>query len=97
MFDEALGRLKSQLQKISELPKTSARRPSPASAKTRMRVAQSTLAKQRAARRKQSLKSRVASAALSKSTRQRAAGQKRKHSHIAASTRRRQSKRDSRS
>src|SRR5262245_19143793 len=36
MFDEALGRLKSQLEKISELPKISARRLSPKSAKIKV-------------------------------------------------------------
>ena len=91
MFDEAFGRLKSQLEKISELPKTPARRPR-ASAKTRKRAAHLTLAQRRNARRNQSLKSR----ALPKSARQRSARQKRRYSQITASTRRRQSKRDSR-
>src|SRR5262245_51180412 len=61
MFDEALGRLRSQLAKISELPKTSARRPASESSKTRMRVVHSTRAQQREARRNQSLRSRAAS------------------------------------
>lgn len=96
MFDEAIARLRLQLDKISQRPKTSARRPHTKSAKTRTRRTHSRVAQQRDERRNQRLKSRAASPALPKTAKRRAAGHTRRHSSMAASTRRRQSRRDSR-
>ncbi len=96
MFDEAIARLRLQLDKISEPPKTSLRGLHRKSAKVRTRVTHSRVARQREERRDQSLRSRRASPAFPKTAKRRAAGYKRRHSHMAASTRRRQSRRDSR-
>jgi hypothetical protein len=96
MFEEAIARLRLQLGKMAEPPQTSKRREQHKPAKPRTRLTRSTIAKVRGARRTQSLRSRAASPAVPKSARRRAAGYKRRHAHIASSTRRRQSKRDSR-
>jgi hypothetical protein len=96
MFEEAIARMRLQLDKLSEPPKTSARRPHRKSAKAAARVTHSRTARQHSARTNQSRRSRAASPALSKTAKRRAAGYKRRHGHMAASTRRRQAKRDSR-
>ena len=96
MFDEAIARLRLQLEKISEPPKTALLGLHRKSAKTRTRVTHSRVARQREERRNQSLRTRTASPAFPKTAKRRAAGYKRRHSHMAASTRRRQSRRDSR-
>jgi hypothetical protein len=100
MFEEAIARLRLQLRKIAE-PRQTPTRPSPGRAnhkpaKPRTRVTRSRVAQERSKRRIQSLRSRAASPALPKSARRRAAGYKRRHAHIASSTLRRQTKRDSR-
>ncbi len=99
MFDEVIDRLRLQLGKISETAET-AENPTPLhrrkSAKTGKRSASSKLAQKRNERRTQSLKRRAASPASLKTASRRAAGYVRRHSHVAASGRRRQSKRDSR-
>ena len=97
MFEEAVARLRLQLGKVAEPPKTSTRRAHLKPAKPRPRLTRSKVAKERGARRNQSLRSRTASPALPKSAKRRAAGYKRRHAHTASSTKRRQSKRDSRS
>jgi hypothetical protein len=96
MFEEAIARLKLQLGKIAELPQTSTRRAHHKPAKPTTRLTRSKVAQERGARRNQSLRSRAASPASPKSARRRAGGYKRRHAHISSSTRRRQSKRDSR-
>jgi hypothetical protein len=96
MFEEAILRMRLQLDKLSEPPKTPARRTKRSSAKTSARVTHSRTARQRSERRTRSLRSRAASPALRKTAKRRAAGYKRRHGHMAASTRRRQAKRDSR-
>jgi len=96
MFDEAIGRLKLQLGKTSsppESPKPLTRRKS---ARKRTAGLHPKSASQRVERRNQSLRGRTASPALPKAAKRRAAGHIKRHSHLAASTRRRQSKRDSR-
>jgi hypothetical protein len=96
MFDEAIGRLKLQLGKTSsppESPKPLARRKS---ARKRTAGLRSKSAAQRVEKRNQSLRGRTASPALPKAAKRRAAGHVRRHSHVAASGRRRQSTRDSR-
>ena len=95
MFDEAIGRLKLQLGKTSA-PVKPTPLPRRKSAKKGLRSLHAKSAQQRAARRKQSLKGRMASPAVQKAARRQAAGYTRRHSHVAASTRRKQSKRDSR-
>jgi hypothetical protein len=100
MFEEAIARLRLQLRKIAEPPQMSTspstRRANHKSVKPRTRVTRSKVAQQRSKRRTQSLRSRTASPALAKSASRRAGGYKRRHAHTASSTRRRQSKRDSR-
>jgi hypothetical protein len=95
MFDEAIDRLRLQLGKISATAETSTRLHRRKSAKTQKRSASSRLAQQRNERRTQSLKRRAASPASLKTASRRTAGYLRRHSHVAASGRRRQSKRDS--
>src|SRR5262249_20643889 len=97
MFEEAVARLRLQLDKVVELPQTSTRRAHHKPAKPGARLTRSKVAKERSTRRNQSLRSRTASPALAKSARRRAGGYKRRHAQIASSTKRRQSKRDSRS
>jgi hypothetical protein len=96
MFDEAIGRLKLQLGKTSAPPE----KPTPLkrrkSAKKAPRTLHSKSTQQRVARRNQSLRGRTASPALQKAAKRQAAGYMRRHSHVAASARRKQSKRDSR-
>jgi hypothetical protein len=96
MFDEAIGRLKLQLGKTSsppEKPKPLTRRKT---ARKRTAGLHSKSVSQRVERRNQSLRGRTASPALPKAAKRRAAGHIKRHSHVAASARRRQSKRDSR-
>jgi hypothetical protein len=96
MFDEAIDRLRLQLGKISATAETSTGLHRRKSAKTQKRSASSRLAQQRNERRTQSLKRRAASPASLKTASRRTAGYLRRHSHVAALGRRRQSKRDSR-
>ena len=95
MFDEAIGRLRLQLGKVSAPEK-----PTPLKRRKSARKAPRTLlsksTQQRVARRNQSLMGRTASPALQKAAKRQAAGYMRRHSHVAASARRKQSKRDSR-
>jgi hypothetical protein len=96
MFDEAIDRLKLQLGKTSspaETPKPLTHRKS---ARKRTARLHPKSASQRIERRNQSLRGRTASPALPKAAKRRAAGHIRRHSHVAASARRKQSKRDSR-
>jgi hypothetical protein len=95
MFDEAFRRLKLQLGKASVPPEQPAPLRRRKSAKKEPRSLHSRSA-QRVAKRKQSLRARMATPAFPKAARRQAAGYVRRHSHAAASVRRRQSKRDSR-
>src|SRR5262245_32621104 len=95
MFGEAITRLRQQLAKVSSPAQTSARdsdRKLTATAATRAYPRRG-LPKDRL---KQNLKRRASSPELPKTLKLTAAGYKRRQTHAAASTRRRQAKRDSR-
>lgn len=96
MFDEAIGRLELQLGKTSSPAENPTRLTRRKSARKRTAGQHSKSAPQRVEKRNQSIRSRTASPALPKDAKRRAAGHVRRHSHVAASGRRRQSKRDSR-
>jgi hypothetical protein len=94
MFDEAVGRLQLQLGKVNAGAKVSSRTATPKRAKTSMRSVRSK-SERRSGRNRRSLRDQAASPATYKSAKREAAGHKRRHGRAAASTRRKQSKRDS--
>jgi hypothetical protein len=98
MFGEAITRLRHQLEKVSAPARAPARTPARvARRKIKTGPARAHVRRGRLAsdRRKSSLKSRAASPELPKSMKLRAAGYTRRQTHVAASGRRRQAKRDS--
>lgn len=94
MFEEAMVRLRLQLGKTSASAEALVELPPRRTAQTSTSRVHSRSGLQ-TDRRRQSLRDRAASPGLPKAVRKRMAGQKRRHSHVAASGRRRQTKRDS--
>jgi hypothetical protein len=92
MFNEALSRLQMQLEKTSAPGKVSSRRPR---LTTRILKIRST-SRARTHVRKATLRGQQLSLGASEVTPRKTAGYKRRQSHVAAATRRQQSRRDSR-
>jgi len=95
MFGEAITRLRQQLARVSAPARTSTRVSRRKSKTTRAASVYSRRARLANDRRKTSLKSRAASPELPKTMKLRAAGYRRRQTHVAASGRRRQARRDS--
>jgi hypothetical protein len=95
MFDEAMIRLRLQLGKASAPAKASTGVPRRKVEQTSTPKVHSRAALKRADRRRQSLRDRAALSGSTRAVSKRTAEHKRRHSHVAASGRRRQAKRDS--